>query len=133
MNSLQSAVVVLPVVLTSVCMGYEVPVVQQGQARAVIVLPERASEALNNGAAEIVTYVKKISGAQLQIGPPKKTLTAIRLEVDPQAIPREDAFRIVTGRTEIRLIGGAEMGTLFACYAFLEDLGVRWLVPGEDG
>ncbi|MEW6359556.1 MAG: DUF4838 domain-containing protein [Planctomycetota bacterium] len=111
----------------------DIPLVADGQPQADVVLPKDASETLKNTAAEIVTHVEKMSGAKLPTVDGERPLNRIILQVDPKMIPQEDAFRILAKGNEIRLIGGGEMGAQFAAYAFLEDLGVRWLIPGEGG
>jgi hypothetical protein len=113
--------------------AYQVSIVEQGKPAVSIVIPANATATLKTAAGEIAAYVEKISGAKLGIVPPGAVAGGIVLEVSPAGLTEEDAFRIVTRPGEVRLIGGGPMGALYAAYAFLEDLGVRWLVPGDEG
>lgn len=111
----------------------DVPLVRDGKPVAALVVPAKPTPTLQTAAAEITTYVSKITGASIPLGPQPGLTSRVVLSVDRAALGREDAFRIVTEPGRVRLIGGGEMGVLYAAYAFLEDLGVRWLIPGEDG
>ncbi len=102
-------------------------------ATVITVVPRAIPVTLTTAADEIVSYVEKMSGAKLGRGNAPPGGTRILLEVAPAAVHEEDAFRIVTAPGAIRLIGGGEAGVLYAAYALLEDLGVRWLVPGDEG
>ncbi len=135
MNPLASFVSIC-VVLTatlSAPSAYQVPIVKQGKPSVSIVLPASPSTTLKTAAGEIAAHVEKISGAKLAIAPSGSVAGGIVIDVSSAGLPQEDAFRIVTRPNEVRLIGGGQMGALFATYAFLEDLGVRWLVPGDEG
>ena len=110
-----------------------VPLVKEGRAVATVALPPEPTATLRTAAEEIVAYVAKISGVRLPIGGGQRGGPRIVLEVAPQTLPEEDAFRIVTRPDEVRLLGGGEAGVLYAAYALLEDLGVRWLAPGREG
>ena len=124
---------VLCAAMAHVSLAYDVQIVADGEARAAIVLPKDASNTLRSGAEEIIGYVEKMSGVRLSVARGDTILNRIVLAVDAEQAAGEDTFRIDTKGDEIRLTGGADMGTLFACYGFLERLGVRWLVPGADG
>lgn len=123
----------LCVAATAAAQPYTVPLVENGRAVARIVLSEHASPTLVNAGQEIAAYLEKMSGAKVQLGPAGAGLSQIIVRVSPDALPQEDAFRIVTRPGEVALVGGGDMGALYAAYAFLEDLGVRWLYPGEEG
>ena len=121
------------VVCTHVAIADAIAIVSNGQPKAAVVLPQGASETLKNAASEIVAYVEKISGAKLEITDGDTPLNKIVLSVDPALGEPENAFRILAQGNQVRLVGRVEMGAQFAAYAFLEDLGVRWLIPGEEG
>ena len=128
-----SAICAVALLCAASVFGYDVAIVEDGVARASIVLPNRPSPALTDAATEIVSHIEKASGAKLRIGPATAGLNRIVLQTSPEAVEHTDGFRIRTRPGEIRLIGGSDSGAVFACYAFLEDLGFRWLVPEEDG
>jgi len=117
----------------AISFSYDVTIVENTQPRAIIVLPPGAPSALIDAAREIVTYIEKATGAELQTGAGVRGQNQIVLEYKAARVGGGDSFRIRTRPGEIRLIGDGVGGAVFACYAFLEDLGFRWLVPGEDG
>lgn len=108
--------------------------VADGQARAVIV----AAEQDEASAAELQTYLAKMSGAELPIvaaadagprivlgGMAAETLADFNLGLDGYVIRREGEI--------IHLAGSTPTGTRNAVYRFLDRLGVRWYFPGELG
>lgn len=124
-------------------------IVQDGRARASIIVPSGAPVEVMRAAKELQSYVQKTSGAQLEIralGAPGKERVEIRLAVTPPAInpggdPKahivhEDGYTIESGGRMITIIGGSPRGTLYGVYDFVERaLGVRWFMPtalGED-
>ena len=123
----------LCLVMTTTALGYGVPLVKDGRAVVRVVLPAQPSQTLANAGEEVATYLHKMSGAKVDVGSAGTSPSRIVVRVSPNALAREDAFRIVTKPNEVALIGGGEMGALYAAYAFLEDLGVRWLYAGEEG
>jgi hypothetical protein len=118
--------------LTGAASAYVVPLVEEGRPRARLVLPAEASPGLIHAAGEIVSHVEQATGAALPVGTERGQGTNLVLQVDPTAQPQRDSFRIQTMPNEIRLVGASDSGTVFACYAFLEDVGFRWLAPEES-
>ncbi len=132
--------------------------VVDGRPNAVIVHAD--SPQAEKAAAEIRTYLEKMSGAQLPMvkdgeapdaGLPVTiavghTSMAAEQDVaipsgfneivgDPKAF-EEEGFAIRTGDDWIVLGGnedGPYQGTIYAAYEFLERLGCRWYFPGEWG
>ena len=127
--------------------------VKDGQARAVVVVPQNADEREQTAAKELAAYIKKISGADLPIvtqgeelgrgvrillgGVAKGIITAGELR---QALGSRDddlncrdGFVIKTGPNVLAISGIRSTGTLFGAYAVLERLGCRWFWPGELG
>lgn len=126
------------------------PIVVNGQARAVVVLPDSADEQLVHSAAILVEYIQRASGALLPIikassaAPSSSTQTAhIYIGLTPPdsettefslANLDGDGFLIKPTRGALTIIGPTSWGTRFGVYEFLERyLGVRWLLPGPDG
>lgn len=80
-------------------------------------------------------------GDLIVVGGPRQNRLAARLaggfEAPPPARPEAFAIRRIEigGPSDPRhllvLAGGGRAGTLYAAYAFLERLGVRWFAPGE--
>lgn len=120
-----------------------VTVVEDGQAKAVIVCPDDASDQLANAAIEMKECIAEASGATLEIvAAPVEGMAAIHIgqtEME-QTVPvmddlDDDGFYIdFPDPGEILIIGPTDYGTEFGVYDFLERyVGVRWLLPGEDG
>ncbi|NOZ21969.1 MAG: DUF4838 domain-containing protein [Planctomycetes bacterium] len=113
--------------------------VQDGQPRAVIVVPKEPNHGETKAAEELQTYFKKASGAELPIqsegnGAKGAKIILGRACKDLKNKPTGDGFTIETHGDAICIAGGNERGTLYGAYAFLEDqLGIRWFMPGEIG
>jgi uncharacterized protein DUF4838 len=135
----------------------EFKLIQDGKAKAIIVMPSNPGAVVKYAAKELNYHIKKASGAELPIvsenhlkksqkfrvylgncNTTRKQLTSInQLPVN--------AFRIKTTANALFLVGSdgngtppdnysTPMGTLFAVYEWLQmQLGVKWLWPGESG
>ncbi len=112
-------------------------IVEQGRARAVIVVAAEASESERYAARELSQFLGQITGATLDItAAPEQGVP--RLLVGPQAAQAADpdftteglgseGLVIKTVGRDLILAGGTPRGTLYAVYSFLEDqLGCRW-------
>jgi hypothetical protein len=136
--------------------GPTMDVVQDGQARAVIVVPDNPSALMQYAAGELQWHIEKATGVRLEIKQEAQAAqaagaiylgacaatTAAGLKTDD--LPA-NGFRIKATDKALYLAGhdGAwtgvgddvsPMGTLFAVYDWLDrHLGVRWLWPGELG
>ncbi len=108
--------------------------INAGRPQAVIVAAQEDAAA----AAELQTYLAKMSGAQLPVveaadagprivlgGLDAQTLADLDLGLDGCVIRREGEV--------LHLAGATPAGTLNAVYRFLDGLGVRWYIPGEIG
>lgn len=130
-------------------------IVKAGQPNARIIVSPNASYIVQDAAEELQTYIEKISGAQLPIGNSATVkgnliLVGRQPEVD-SLIPGLDGYDlahdgfvikslpeklVITGQSDSYLhnnAGKVDCGTLNAVYYFLESLGCRWYMPGEDG
>lgn len=128
-------------------------IVEEGQATAVIVVPDNGDANLQYAANLLKQYIKKSTGADLEV----KSRTAVdsaaatyqdmvKIDVgfasadsDP-GIPADladmtnDGYLIRPYDDGITIIGPTTWGTRFGASAFLERyLGVLWLMPGTDG
>lgn len=132
-----------------------VVLVQNGTARAVIILPGKPSPAAREGARVLKDHIAQISGAELAIVSENEITgvpTALRGWVLVGESHLSEKFGLSAKtlgpggmRLEARgdvlgLLGADERtpgdsnGTLYAVTSFLEDkLGVRYLWPGESG
>ncbi|NDL55681.1 DUF4838 domain-containing protein [Phytoactinopolyspora sp. XMNu-373] len=118
--------------------------VDKGRPRAVIVVAGDATEKELLAADELQTHIELITGATLPISTGVSGVSAVPIYVgqacpDPIADDLEpvegsgDSFRLIVGPSAIQMAGVDENGTLFAAYELLEQLGIRWLMPGPHG
>ncbi|MDD4019174.1 MAG: DUF4838 domain-containing protein [Kiritimatiellae bacterium] len=114
-------------------------ITEEGQPKAVIVKPAKASKVINFAADELRKYVGKMSGAALPvretgIGNAEPVIMLETAKLDP---PRKgldcDSFTVKTSGSRVLLTGNTDRAVLYAVYAFLETLGAVWLEPGEAG
>lgn len=96
-------------------------------------------------AAELVEHIERMSGAKIEIIARGADLAGrVPIYLDQAANPSLDAatrktstdpaaFTIQAGDKSVSIRGLSQEGTLFGCYEMLEQLGVRWFMPGEFG
>lgn len=134
--------------------GRGATLVRQGQAAAVIALPADANANEKLAAKELIENIEKISGAKLEsqgiaAGAVDAFVTKAKADhkaailLGRLALPKVEqamgekakvrgAFALqVTG--DLVLAGGPEEGTYYAVMELLEQLGVRWFMPGDLG
>lgn len=128
----------------------ELTIVSNGQAQAVILLPEDARSELRIAANTLAEYVYKSTGAELPV------LTAqegesygqdyeghVKIHVGNEQDPHLESglqdlhdagFMIHPHEDELYIVGPTIWGTINGVHEFLERYaGVRWLLPGENG
>ncbi len=133
------------ILLTAAATAFAAPstIVEEGEARAAIVLQPDASEQLAEAVAEMQSLIQQASGADIPLveQPPADSI-AIHVGRTPgvgDAVDLgdldEDGFVIqFPDEGTIVILGPSDWGTEFGVYEFLERyIGVRWLMPGEDG
>ncbi len=128
--------------------------VKDGKATSVIVLPAEPNESETLAAQELAAHLEKISGAKLEsvnvsddsldafVRSSRKTAT-VPILLGRTALGRLDnkirevssldgafALAVLPDRVSITGFGG---GTVFGVYELLEQIGVRWFMPGELG
>ena len=96
-------------------------------------------------AHELQRYLEKMTGSRVTLGDAPAshhlyvggipagigTAEAQKLRDELSGL-REDGFIIRSVGPDIVLLGKGDRGDLYACYAFLERLGVRWYFPGSQ-
>jgi len=126
-------------------------IVENGQAKAVIVVPAEPDTFEKLAADELVKYVEKISGAKLEIlstkpddlGRVSKELkqrkqTPIYLggvakqESNTSKLPLAGSFILAADDDQLS-IAGSEEGVYYGVIELLEQLGCRWFMPGDLG
>jgi len=121
--------------------GAPVVLVERGMAVATIVLPDDAAPDEQRAAAELQEHVRRMSGAELPVGVAGAPLAGVQVLIG-RAAPQERilaegadpaSFHLRVAGDTVALAGRSAEGTLFAAYELLEQLGVRWFLPGELG
>lgn len=128
--------------------------VQDGKARAVILLPSDADDVEKLAAKELVEHIEKMSGAKLDIVNIdiravdriiEETRAAGKVPVclGVTALPKLEKALAAKGKLsgsfalkatkDLVLIGGIDQGTGFGVSELLEQQGVRWFMPGDLG
>lgn len=122
----------------------DIIICKKGKSTTKIILDENSSDEILFAAEELKNYIRKISGADLEITKNNDGLSGVKIYVGPnKALAtlgvtakslNKEGFIIKTIDDNIVLLGYDDIGTQFAVYSFLEDyLGIRWLWPGELG
>lgn len=144
----------MPILTTPGC---GIDIVEDGKAKAVIVTPKEAFPVVQYAAGELVNHIELASGVRLKVLREGEAIPegVGRIYVgQTEAITSQKAaleglknngFFIINNEAGLFLAGedgggvlpfddDKAMGTLFAVYQWLEEqLGVRWLWPGELG
>lgn len=135
-------VFLLPLMLLAAPVLGQVTLVKDGKPAAAIVLPANPQPDESLAAKELVEHIKLISGAELPIGQPPAGQAPIYLgaaadpalaDVIKEKGSNPSAFAMVVDAKSVSIRGQAAEGTLFGVYDLLEQLGVRWYMPGELG
>ena len=126
---------------------------QQGEARAIIIVPDHPSQPVSRAAQSLAAYLGLMTSARFTIQSESATSTALpgttgwsaeflRVHVGPtskalQNLPTDAAQqseRVFIQRIPegIVLCGGGDVGTQFAIWKFLGLLGCRWLTPRPE-
>ena len=136
------SIFLLPLLLLAAPVLGQVTLVKDGKPTAVIILPANPQPDESLAAQELVEHIKLISGTELPTGQASAGLASIRLgaAADPaladmikQKGSNPSAFALVADAKGVSIRGEAAEGTLFGVYDLLEQLGVRWYMPGELG
>ena len=123
--------------------GFEVA--REGKALCAIVVPDQASAPVRTAAQELADHLKLATGAEFAIVAEAQAGTAPRVLVGPcqetaRRVPdaaaiaqQPDGIRLRTLPDALVLTGAEPRGTLYAVYAFLEDVvGCRWWTSTES-
>ncbi len=121
------------------------PLTRDGQPAAALVLPEAPEAREQLAAEELIEHLRSISGATLPLADADQVPEGLvpiflgsaadsKLDAVTRSAgdnPSSFALRVTPERIDIR--GLSDEGTLFGVYELLEQLGVRWYIPGELG
>jgi len=126
-----------------------VTLVENGVGKAILVLAPEPSEYEAQAAKEITDYIRQITGAKLETVTAAETMGRAE-ETEPLPIFIGQSFLIGNQQAALKEkamegkllldvmpdaihLAGVGEGTLFASYELLEQLGVRWFMPGRLG
>ncbi|CAH1211079.1 hypothetical protein PAECIP111891_03678 [Paenibacillus allorhizoplanae] len=128
--------------------GPKLVLVENGESRSTIILPQRATEYEKKAMQELKDYIRQISevelpvaedaaeveGTKIYIGSAAPDLDAAKAAIRDKG-NETDAFRLYVEEGVIQLAGldDNDKGSLYAAYELLEQMGVRWFMPGEIG
>ena len=116
----------------------------EGRTSVSVVLSDIATPAERTAAAELVSYLERVTSARFPLVPESRardggpaiwvgpTARTRSMGIDAGALGPEQ-WVIRTVGDDLVLVGGRPRGTLYAVYRFLEDhVGVRWWTPFEE-
>jgi hypothetical protein len=111
------------------------PLVEDGQSRAVIVVPDDASPGILETAQDLSEIIGRMSGARLPVVSEANGKPALKLAVQDQdrSLPPL-AYHVLREDSVLYISGGSDQGVINGVYAFLEqELGCRWYTPDSLG
>jgi len=122
-------------------------IVRNGEPNARIRLPRVIGKATLLAAHELSDYIEKISGARIPVDyyrsgePPYAETGQVKIVLRPELDPKrpasadgtEDVFTIEARDDVLTIRGNSDTAVLYGAYQYLNDLGVRWFMPGELG
>lgn len=97
-----------------------------------IVLPSNASESEKTAAAELQSYIRKVSGTLVPIGADSGKKRSVVIGWTPETgiakpADNDEGFTYLTRNGNLYICGGKERGTMYGVFAFLEnELGIHW-------
>ncbi len=116
--------------------------IEDGKARATLVVPVAPSPTVSRAAEELRDYLEKMTGVRLAVVAENVPVVGTRMDVGLTHLTRRllpEGFTNQAERVWIRthekglsVCGGGDRGTLFAAYRLLEELGCRWLTPEAE-
>ncbi|MBR4664287.1 MAG: DUF4838 domain-containing protein [Lentisphaeria bacterium] len=145
---MKKTVITLLAGLAAVMSAGEITLAENGQAKAGIVIPEKAKPIVRLAAKELADHLKKMTGAEFEIGsrPNAEVNFYLGFGKADQFVQSEHVIAAQGNRIDIYgkdtaskvklfnyFFDEPDKGTLSGVYHFLDTLGVRWLAPGKDG
>jgi len=122
--------------------------VRKGEALSEIVLRKDAGLPEQHAAEELQTYLEKISDVKVPIvaeasGEKYPVYLGILSSLSDGERERalqqkgedlaEQGFILKADKHGLSIVGKEALGVLYGTYTFLENLGVRWMMPGKEG
>jgi len=110
-----------------------------------IIVPKTADPVLAFAGHDLKRYLEQLTGDTVTTGdsgaqhrifvgeiPPNLAAAEASRLRDEVARLQEDGFLIRAIRGDVVILGQGSRGSLYGCYAFLEQQGVRWFFPGKQ-
>lgn len=119
------------------------PIAENGRAGVPVVISAKASEQTKAVAAELATYLDKITGARFEVKVGDGSAGIVlgtrdefevakgKLEIREGYDGRE-AFVVEAFQSGLRLLGATDLAVSHAVFYFLESLGCRWFFPSKE-
>lgn len=132
----------LAVFLSAGALSADAWLVKDSRSDGKIFLPAEYGKALHLASLELQTFLERISGARLPIawGPRGRGECGIVLEIRPETEwkDRESPQAFIIRKTDrplplVTIRGNTSLAVLYGVYQYLEELGIRFLTPGETG
>ncbi len=99
---------------------------------SLIVIPPDSGRVMAFAASELAKYLSRVVGREFDVVrdtiPPDR---ALFFKIDPTL--ERDEYRIKTEPDLCEVTGGSERACLYAVYEILEEVGCRFVLPGEHG
>ncbi|SDE25356.1 Listeria/Bacterioides repeat-containing protein [Paenibacillus sp. UNCCL117] len=128
--------------------GPKLVLVENGESRSTIIMSQHATEYEKKAMQELKHYIRQISGAELPVAEDSAEVQGTKIYIGGAAPDLDaakaairaqgnepDSFRLYVEEGVIQLAGldDNDKGSLYAAYELLEQIGVRWFMPGDIG
>ncbi|MEF2248367.1 DUF4838 domain-containing protein [Paenibacillus sp. IITD108] len=122
--------------------------VENGKSRSTIILSQSATEYEKKAMQELKDYIRQISGVELPVADDTAEVQGTKIYIGRAAPDLDaakaairakgtepDSFQLYVKEGIIQLAGldDNDKGSLYAAYELLEQIGVRWFMPGDIG
>ncbi|OUS72430.1 hypothetical protein B1748_24720 [Paenibacillus sp. MY03] len=122
--------------------------VENGKSRSTIILSQSATEYEKKAMQELKDFIRQISGVELPVADDTAEVQGTKIYIGRAAPDLDaakaairakgtepDSFQLYVKEGIIRLAGldDDDKGSLYAAYELLEQIGVRWFMPGDIG
>lgn len=138
-------VVIMLFISISIGISKDIVLLKDGSALCTIVIPTDPPEAVLLAAEELQYHFYEMTGVSVPIARESDVIVGLPVSLGETNIAqgmsvveesrrlKRDGFIIDISKNGIVICGNEALGTLFGVYDFLEDFGIRWYAPGEEG
>lgn len=136
---------ITPVTRNATVSKVTLPLARNGRALLPVVISPQASESTKAAAAELATYLQRISGAHFEVKTGDGTIGIVLGTVREFPTPSLDqalaiyntfdgkeAYAIRTRPNRLLLLGATDRGASHAVFRLLEELACRWFFPNPN-